>query len=220
MTKGIRNLLFDLDGTLSDPVEGILNATRHAVSELGLEEKQEIELKYFIGPPLHEIFARQFGLEGKEITRATSVFREYYGARGYLQNRIYEGIPTMLKRLNGAGYKLFLATSKMEYFARRVVDHFALGSLFTGIAGSLPDNSRGHKDEIIACLLKEYNLDPRESLMVGDRYLDVEGARKQNMECIGVSYGFGSREELEKAGAAALADSVSELEEVILSWGK
>ncbi len=118
MTLHIKHLLFDLDGTLSDPAEGVLNSLRYSAKKLGLEEKQQLELKNCIGPPLHEIFAEQYGLTGEEINQATTVFREYYGKRGLMENSIYEGIPAMLGRLHKQGYKLYLATSKMEHFGK------------------------------------------------------------------------------------------------------
>ena len=206
-----KNVLFDLDGTLTDPAEGITNALMHAQRRLGMEVSPREKLFVFIGPPLIETFMSEWGLTRAEADRALVYYREHFGVKGLFENVPYEGIGDCLADLKAAGLRLFVATSKPEPLSLRILEHFDLLPYFEAVAGSTMDEQRTKKGEVIAYALKTYGLDPAETIMVGDREHDVIGARENGLSCIGVLYGYGSRDELNDAGAAALAEDLNEL---------
>ena len=206
-----KNVLFDLDGTLTDPAEGITNALMHAQRRLGMEVSPREKLFVFIGPPLIETFMSEWGLTRAEADRALVYYREHFGVKGLFENVPYEGIGDCLADLKASGLRLFVATSKPEPLSLRILEHFDLLPYFEAVAGSTMDEQRTKKGEVIAYALKTYGLDPAETIMVGDREHDVIGARENGLSCIGVLYGYGSRDELNDAGAAALAEDLNEL---------
>lgn len=214
----IRNILFDLDGTLTDPAEGIINSFLYALEKLGLKDDDPESMHLLIGPSLKDSFCGRYGLPESEAPHAIKVFREYFSARGMYENRVYPGIPSLLEGLVKEGMQLYVATSKMGHFARMIMEHFRLEKYFTAIEGSLPDNTRTAKEEVISHILETYSLKAEECLMVGDRFMDVEGAGMFGIPSIGVSYGYGDREELISAGATALADSPGDLHRLIRNW--
>lgn len=189
--------LFDLDGTLTDNSQGITNSVRHALKYYGIEAENK-DLLGFIGPPLYESFEKYYGI--KDGHKAVEHYREYYRDKGIFENRVYEGIPEALETLKKAGKKLYVATSKPEDFARAILDHFELSPYFEGIYGATMDSSRVAKPDIIAFLLQEHP-DIQNPIMIGDREHDILGAKENEIASAGVLYGFGSREELENAGA-------------------
>ena len=207
----IKNVLFDLDGTLTDPAEGITNALMHAQRRLGMPVSSREELFVFIGPPLIETFMSEWGLTRAEADEALLYYREYFGTKGLFENVPYPGIGACLADLQAAGLRLFVATSKPEPLSVRILEHFDLLPYFEAVAGSTMDERRTKKGEVIAYALETYHLDPAETIMVGDRKHDVIGARENGLPCIGVLYGYGSRAELMEAGAAALAEDLSQL---------
>ena len=207
----IKNVLFDLDGTLTDPAEGITNALMHAQRRLGMAVSPREALYVFIGPPLIETFMSEWGLTRAESEQALVYYREHFSAKGLFENVPYEGIGQALAELKRAGFRLFVATSKPEPLSLRILEHFDLLPYFEAVAGSTMDEQRTKKGEVIAYALDTYALDPSETVMVGDRKHDVIGARENGLPCIGVLYGYGSREELTAAGAAALVADVGEL---------
>ncbi len=213
----IKNVLFDLDGTLTDPAEGITNALMHAQRRLGRQVSPREALYVFIGPPLIETFMSEWGLSRAEAEQALVYYREHFGVKGLFENVPYEGIEECLASLRAAGLRLFVATSKPEPLSLRILEHFGLLPYFEAVAGSTMDEQRTKKDEVIAYALKTFALDPAETIMVGDRKHDVIGARENGLDCIGVLYGYGSREELAEAGAAALAADLSELAALLRS---
>lgn len=214
----IHNILFDLDGTLSDPAEGIVNAIMHALDQLGIEEKSPAELTSFIGPPIVGSFRQRYRMNLEEANKAVAIYRKYYGSKGKFENQLYPGIPDLLHDMTGRGLKLYVATAKPEGFAREILEHFGIMGHFSGMVGATLDHSRSEKEDIIRLLLQHYRLEPARCLMVGDRMYDLEGARACGMKAIGVSYGHGSQRELELAAPLALARDVRELGQVLTQF--
>ncbi len=213
----IKNVLFDLDGTLTDPAEGITNALMHAQRRLGMAVSPREALYVFIGPPLIEMFMSEWGLTRAEADQALLYYREHFSVKGLFENVPYPGIGACLGSLKAAGLRLFVATSKPEPLSLRILEHFDLLPYFEAVAGSTMDEQRTKKGEVIAYALDTYHLDPSETLMVGDRKHDVLGAAENGLPCIGVLYGYGSRAELVEAGAAALAADLGELSALLKS---
>ncbi|HIS92302.1 MAG TPA: HAD family hydrolase [Candidatus Alectryocaccomicrobium excrementavium] len=202
-------LLFDLDGTLTDPSVGITNSVMYALRHMGVEPPERRTLYKFIGPPLMDSFAQEYGFSQEEARQAISWYREYFQDRGIFENAPYPGIADVLHALRGTGKRLLVATSKPEIFARRILERFGLIDAFEFVAGANLDETRTRKHEVIAYALETCGICEKDSaVMIGDREHDVLGARREGLDCIGVLYGFGSREELLGAGAIALAETV------------
>lgn len=211
------HLLFDLDGTLTDPVEGITRSVQYALRRFGIEVDDLHSLTSFIGPPLAESFREFYGFDDERILEAIRVMREYFGSRGWRENRLYEGMPQLLGRLRAAGYTLAVATSKPVVFARRILDHFDLARHFAFTGGAELDGRRQAKAEVIAHVLRELHVaDAASCLMIGDRRHDIAGAAAVGMDSCGVLWGYGSREELAEAGATRIAADLGELERLLI----
>lgn len=210
-------IFFDLDGTLSDSAPGIVDSVLYALFKMGKYEPDRASLTRFVGPPLPESFAKYYGFEGEEIEKAVEHFREYYREKGILGNVMYEGVGQMLKTLRDAGKHLAVSTSKPEVYARVILERYGIDDNFEFIAGSLLDNTRVNKADVIKYTMESLNLsDPSAILMVGDRAHDVIGSARFGIDCMGVLYGYGSREELEDAGAKYFAATVEDISEMIL----
>lgn len=210
------NILFDLDGTLTDPAMGITNSVMHALKKYGIEVSDRSELYKFIGPPLTDSFERYYGFSKSEAVTAVEYYREYFKDIGIFENKVYEGIPELLARLSDKGKTIILATSKPSVFAKRILEHFDLAKYFSFVSGSLLDGTRVRKDEVIQYALTGCNItDKSGTVMVGDREHDIIGAKKCGIQSIGVLFGYGSREELEAAGADYIAASVDEILRII-----
>ena len=206
-------ILFDLDGTLTDPKEGITRCVQYSLRSFGIEEDTE-NLTPFIGPPLAQMFESSYGIDG---AAATEKYRERYATVGIFENRVYDGIAQMLVKLKAAEKMLALATSKPEVFARRILEKYELSQYFDVTVGSELDGRRTDKAEVIAEALRQLgNPYKDDAIMVGDRRHDVIGAKKCGIKCIGVRFGFAEQGELEKAGADYIAGSVSELSDMLL----
>lgn len=202
-----RSVLFDLDGTLTDPKPGITGCIAHALRELGHEPPCADDLEWCIGPPLFRSFPILLGTDDAPLVeRAVALYRERFSDVGLYENAVYAGVPEMLACARQKGCRLFVATSKPTVFARRIVEHFDLASLFEGVYGSELDGMRCDKGELIAHVLEVEGLDLDETIMVGDREHDMIGAARCGVRGIGVLYGYGSREELLASGAAALCE--------------
>ena len=211
-------ILFDLDGTLTDPGEGITNSVAHALKKLGIPVPERRALYKFIGPPLYASFMDFYGLDRQKALEAVEFYREYYRDRGIWENEVYAGIPELLAKLKGADKRLLVATSKPENFALQILEHFHLRQYFDRVAGSTLDSSRVEKADVIRYALEQQGIAPGPSVvMVGDREHDVLGARKAGLDCIGVLFGYGDEPELKKAGAAHIAATVEELERLLLA---
>lgn len=204
--------LFDLDGTLTDSGEGITNSVRHALHRFGIMEYDESVLRKFIGPPLAESFQKYFDLSQEEACKGIDYYREYYTDGGMFENAVYDGIKELLEGLKAKGKTLIVATSKPELFAEQILEHFGLAEYFDCIAGTSMDETRVHKDEVIAYAMQKYKgIDHKKAVMIGDRSNDIMGGKANGMDTIGVLYGFGSREELEEAGADIIVEKPEEI---------
>lgn len=210
--KDYRYILFDLDGTVTDPGIGITNSVMYALRKFGIEENDRTKLYKFIGPPLAESFQEFYGFSKEEARRGIELYREYYADRGIFENRLYDQMDDTLKRLKELGKTVILATSKPEKFAVEILEHFQIRKYFDFAAGATMDETRVKKEDIIAYALASCCITDREhALMVGDRRHDIEGARVNSLDSLGVLYGYGSRQELETAGADYLAESVTDV---------
>lgn len=209
-------ILFDLDGTLTDPGIGITNSILYALGEMGMEQPPREALYRFIGPPLVEEFQKVYGVSKDTSLAIVKQFQVYFADRGIYENSMYDGIPSMLERLKQAGCHLVLATSKPEVFACRVLEHFDLMRFFDAVAGSTMDETRTAKAEVIAYALEKSGADREHAVMVGDRKHDVAGAKANGLRSLGVLYGYGSRQELVEAGADLLAETVPDVAKVLL----
>ncbi len=211
----IKNILLDLDGTLIDSAEGILNSVAYALEKMGRGLSPRRELLRFIGPPLEYSFRNFCGMNEEEAAAAVALYRENYEPRGIYEFSVYEGVPAFLKKMAKSKRRLYLATSKPEVFAKRILEIGGIDGWFSGVAGSLIPSGRDSKEEVISYLIGREGLSPEETVMVGDRSYDVEGAHACGIAVIGVTYGYGSEKELHRAGADLLAASPRELERII-----
>jgi len=215
MSKKYANILFDLDGTLTDSADGVTRSVQYALKMYNINTTTD-ELKPFIGPPLHYSFQEIYSFSEAEAYRAVEFYRDYYRDRGIYENRLYPGIAEMLIKLQQKGMQLFVATSKPTVFARRVLEHFGIDRYFKLITGSNLDGSRVQKAEVIEAVINEAGgLEPETTVMVGDREHDIFGARAHNLYSIAVSYGYGPLEELLAAKPSAIVHSVRELAETL-----
>lgn len=209
-------ILLDLDGTLTDPYEGISRSVIHALSGLGLPAPSERVLRSFIGPPLQDSFAA-LGLDDAAVASAIVLYRERFGDRGLYENHVYEGIPGALAVLCASGHRLAVATSKPTPFAERIVQHFGLSGYFDLVAGATFDGLRRHKADVIAYALSELGAPAAGAVMVGDREQDITGARAHGMRSVGVRWGYAVEGELERAGADAIVGTPAELTEELVA---
>ena len=207
-----RNLIFDLDGTITDPAEGILGCIKHALDAMGVESPGDEALKECIGPPLQDSFPRLLrSTDEATVRRAVKLYRTQYEKRGLYQNRVYAGIVEAFMSLQKSGYRLYVATSKPTVYASKVVEYLGLRSSFEAVAGSELDGTRTNKAELIGYLLEQHRLDASECIVIGDRRYDIEGARANAIPAIGALWGYGSREELETAGAAMVCEKPTDV---------
>ena len=210
-------LFFDLDGTLTDPAPGITNSFKYALKYFGREIPSYETLCTFIGPPLQDTFKNLLNFEDDKIPEAIKKYREYFAEKGLFENSVYPGIPELLSTLKQNGKKLVVATSKPEDFSIRIIEHFGLSQYFENVCGSLKDQTRTKKDEVIEFAIERNQIsDKSKILMIGDRKHDILGAKKVGLKSCGVLFGYGSREELETAGADFIAENVSRLDKICL----
>ena len=211
-------ILFDLDGTLTDPGMGITNSVMHALTHFGITVTNRSDLYRFIGPPLMDSFMEYYGLTEEQAVEAVRVYREYFADKGWAENTVYGGIEALLADLVAAGKMLLVATSKPQIFAERILVHFGLDKYFTHICGVALQAPRGYsKADVIRDALDRAGVsDLTTAVMVGDRHHDIDGAKVVGMDSIGVLYGYGDRTEHEAAGADAIAESVAELKAMLL----
>ncbi len=216
----MKAVLFDLDGTLTDPREGITRCIAHALARMGHEPPPLEALTFAIGPPLRASLARLLGTDSSDaVERALGHYRERFADVGLYENAPYAGVATALATLRAAGSTLYVATSKPRVYAERIVRHFALDGHFEAIHGSELDGTREDKRDLLAYLLTRHGLAPVSTAMVGDRSFDVIAARQQGAHAIGALWGYGTREELQAAGAHALADAPDDLPGLLLAPG-
>lgn len=214
----MKYILLDLDGTITNPAEGITKCFEYALNHFGIKVESRAELEQFIGPPLRKSFMDGFGFDEEKAEQAVAKYRERFIPTGMFENVVYEGMEQALKALKDGGKVLIVATSKPEHMAKKILAHFGLDIYFDDICGSNDDASRNEKDEVIRYALEKQGItDLSDVLMVGDRKFDVIGAAKCGLKCMGVLYGFGDREELEAAGAAYIAETVEDMARIIVS---
>ncbi|MFC3712018.1 HAD hydrolase-like protein [Sphingoaurantiacus capsulatus] len=207
-------ILVDLDGTLTDPAAGIIAAVRHALTTLGQVPPAPEELRWVIGPPLRHSFPRLLG-DGCDVEAAVAAYREHYGAGGLFDAAVYDGIFDALAVLRARPARLLVCTAKPQHFATRVLDHFDLSARFDGIYGPDLEGRLDDKGDLIAHMIDVEGFDPAHAVMIGDRGSDVTAARRHGIPTVGVLWGYGSREELQEAGAAVLCASPAELPEIV-----
>lgn len=209
-------ILFDLDGTLTDPKDGITKSVQYALYKLGIEETNLDSLTPFIGPPLHDSFQQIYRLSPLETQRAVKFYREYFTQRGMCENLMYEGIPWLLQSLKNQSRKLVVATSKPTVFAEAIIKYFRIEQFFEHVIGSNLDGTRSNKGEIIQHAMGYYSdRSKTDFVMVGDREQDIIGANANGIDSIGVLYGYGLREELTKARATYVANAVQEVFDIL-----
>ena len=210
-------VLFDLDGTLTDPFEGITGGVLYALEHLGYDCPPRRELTSFIGPPLLDEFMRRFGMDEQTAQEAVRLYRVYYADKGLFENSVTDGAPELLSALRAAGRTVCLATSKPEPFARRILDHFGLTQYFDYIGGATFDGRISAKADVVRLVLEKTAADPLRSVLVGDRFHDIEGARAAGIRCIAVLTGFGSREEFAEHHADYVAENLAQVGSIILA---
>lgn len=207
---------FDLDGTLTDPALGITNSIIYALEKMGRDVPERESLYSFIGPPLVQSF-QSLGMTKDEAEYALKLYREYFGVTGLFENKVYDGIPHALDTLKKSGVRIILATSKPELYAKQILEHFELDSYFTGICGASMDEKRVKKGDVIRYAMDENNVTSSSGcIMIGDRLHDIEGAKENGLAAVGVLWGYGSRTELENAGADFIADDIDTLVQLII----
>ncbi|MCQ2430306.1 MAG: HAD family hydrolase [Clostridia bacterium] len=209
-------VLFDLDGTLTDPKEGITKSAAFALRHFGIDADPD-SLTAFIGPPLNDSFSRYFGLDPEQCVEAVRQYRVRFSDVGWAENIPYPGIRELLDTLRAQGMTLLVATSKPEVFARRILEHFGLADCFADICGiTMSERETMTKADVIRLVMARNGVDPASCVMVGDRLHDVEGGHEAGLPVVGVLYGYGSREELEAAGADFIAADTDELEKLLI----
>lgn len=210
-------LLFDLDGTLTDPKIGITKSVHHALQQFGIEVNDLDKLVPFIGPPLLDSFSDFYGFTPQQGKQAIEYYREYFSVTGLFENAVYPGIEPLLAELTSHDKRLFVATSKPTQFAKQILKHFALAGHFEEIVGSNLDGTRVRKAEVIEAVLEDHSVrDRHRVVMIGDRLHDILGAKTCGIDSIGVAYGYGGVAELSKAGATHLVSTVLELHKFLL----
>ena len=211
-------ILFDLDGTLTDPKLGITKSVAYALKSYGIEVEDLDSLLKFIGPPLKDSFVKYYGFSEEQGVEAVERYREYFKPYGIYENKVYDGVENMLAKLVKCGKKVILATSKPTVFANVILEHFNLKQYFTCVVGSELDGSRVKKGDVVAEALRQAGVtDKSVAVMVGDREHDIFGAKENEIDSVGVLYGYGDRAELETAGAGYIVESVEELFECLLN---
>ncbi len=215
-SKNYEIILFDLDGTLTDPFEGITNSVAYSLLSYGIEVEDKSELKRFIGPPLFASFEKYYGFSKEKAIEAVEKYREYFRDKGIFENRLYDGTVELLNKLKQKGKKIVLATSKPEAFALRILKFFRIEQYFDTVVGSTMDGSLINKGDIIRVALEKIGApDKKYCVMIGDRSHDIIGAKQNGIDSIGVLYGYGSREELREARPDYIAENFEEIEKII-----
>ena len=214
----MKRILFDLDGTLTDPFLGITRSVAYSLKSFGIEVDDLETLKPFIGPPLDVSFREYYHMDEAQSWKAVEKYREYYSKKGLFENKVYEGMEDFLQSLLNMDMKLYVCTSKPEVFAKEILDHFSLTPYFTGIYGATLDGSLKNKGDVIAHCIKQEQLNIQDCMMVGDRQHDIVGAHQNQIPCIGVLYGYGSLEEFQEYHCDYIAKDLIELKKIIEEW--
>jgi phosphoglycolate phosphatase len=204
-------VLFDLDGTLTDPYLGIANSIKYALDKFNISDANDDKLKLCIGPPLDKSFMEYYGFNAADAKRAVAYFREYYSVKGMYENKIYDGIENMLKTLADKNINCIVATSKLEKYAAAVLKYFNIDVYFRDLTGSNQEGTLSEKKDIIKHILDKHKPEKEKTVMVGDRKYDIIGAKSNGIDSIWVLYGYGTREELEEIKPTKYCKRVEEL---------
>lgn len=212
----ITHILFDLDGTLTNPEEGITKCVAHALEHFGVHPSNKRELRKFIGPPLKDSFMEFYGFSESDALLAIEKYRERFSTVGIFENKLYSGTVKMLQNLKALGITLAVASSKPEVYTKKIIEHFDLSEFFDAVCGSELDGKRTAKSEVIKYALSFLGNPPLDdTIMVGDRKHDIIGAKKVGIRSIGVLYGFGSLDELVAAKADYIAEKTAEVYDIV-----
>ena len=214
----MKAILFDLDGTIINSEEGITKCVQYALHCFGIEEPDRKKLLCFIGPPLDPVFREKYGFDEKKAWEAVEKYRERFDVKGIFECELYDGIEEAIRKLKEEGYVIALASSKPETACKRILEHFSLTSYFDMIVGSTLDGSISTKQEVLEELgrrMEHMAISKDEMCLIGDTHYDVTGANRFGIRCIGVTYGFGTREQLEDAGAYQVCDNINEVIDTI-----
>ena len=218
-----RYCLFDLDGTLTDPREGITKSVQYALQKKGIDEPDLEKLEDFIGPPLRDSFMEKYGMDRETAEEAVAIYRERFAPIGVFENRIFDGIPELLKALSEKGTKIAIASSKPTIFVKKILKHFEIDTYFNVVVGSELDGRRDSKEEVVEEALKQLGIlelpeseKKTECAMIGDRKFDIMGAKAHGLTGVGVRFGFAPEGELEKEGADYIAETVEDLQVFLL----
>lgn len=211
-------ILFDLDGTLTDPGEGIINSVEYALNKYGISVEDKKSLCKFIGPPLVDSFSKYYGFDEEKSRKAIEIYREYYKAKGINECKLFDGIKELLESLKNNDYEIALATSKPEVFAHIVLQNYDIHKYFDFISGAtIDEKTRYTKEHVIEYALDNIKeKDRTKILMIGDRCFDINGAKAYSLDSIGVTFGYGTYEELKKAGATYIVSSLKEIENLLV----
>ena len=210
-------ILFDLDGTLTDPKEGITSCVKYALESVGITETNEQILMRFIGPPLVDSFMEFYGFNRRDALKLVAKYRERFSVKGIFENRLYDGVRDMLRELKACGYTVALATSKPRIFAKRICEKYEIAEYFDIISGSELDGTNDYKHQVIEAILTALNSpDRKRVVMVGDRRQDIDGAKQCKIRSIGVSFGYAEEGELERAGVDYIVNDIDELKALLL----
>lgn len=205
-------ILFDLDGTLTDPGCGITNSVAYALKKWNIEVADKTELYKFIGPPLQESFEKYYHFSEEQAKQAVEYYREYFRDKGIFENEIYEGIEKLLCEIKNSGRKIILATSKPQEFAVKILEHFEIDKYFDFAAGATLDGTRSQKADVISYALEQCKIrDYKEVIMIGDRKHDIIGAKQVGIDAVGVLYGYGDYNELHNAGALYIVEKPEDI---------
>ena len=208
----MKTILFDLDGTLINSKPGITKCAQYALAAFGIEEPDLDKLEFFIGPPLVESFQKHYGFAPDQARLAVDKYRERYHAVGIFECELYPGVEEALRTLKNAGYRIAMASSKPEVSCRQILEHFGLISYFDEVAGATLDGRLDSKISVLREVMRRMEItDVSEACLVGDTRFDVLGAKEAGMDCLGVTYGFGTKEELLACGAVAVVNSMEEV---------
>ena len=209
-------ILFDLDGTLTAPREGITKSVQYALSKMGIEEPDLTALEHFIGPPLYDEFRRCYDFDDTQAKQAVAAYRERFSVHGWKENLLFDGVPTMLQTLRAAGKTLAVASSKPTVFVKKILELFEIAPYFDAVSGATLDGSISTKAQVVEQALAMLSVRNRKDVvLVGDRMHDVEGAQLCAIDCVGVTFGFGGFEELQQAGAKYIVQDFAELIQVL-----
>lgn len=208
-------VLFDFDGTFADTGIGIFDCIQYAVSALGREPLSRETLRTFIGPPIFDSFKRELNLNDEESLFAVEKYRELYAESGIYRFEVYEGTKELFEEMNASGIKVAFASSKPKHFIERIVDYLKIGNLVSYVSGPESDKAHDDKSILINRAVNSLGVDKSRTLMVGDRHFDINGANKAGVESVGVTYGYGSEDELRTAGATYIVHSTNELRKII-----